>query len=869
MIRMRFITFALILLFASNHLSAQEKQGNIVQYFGKEKVEQITEGDVIHIFREGLVLAGQRFSMGSGAVSVNPLFAQVLQEGTGSIAEGNTAFTDLMGNESSWEKISVDDKNEFENRSLRRTGSLYLTYDSDVEKVVLLEASGHTDILINGYPYEGDHYDFGYSLVPVLLKQGKNEFILSGGRFPRMRARLLDPDTPVQLTTRDMTLPDIILEEKGPFPGAIRVINAGEKWFKGGMIRCDTDGQVSEYNVPAISPLHVRKVPFHVPAPETIPDEDKTTALVSLIDKSGKTVSVDTIELNIKSKYKHHKRTFFSDIDGSVQYYSIAPSSDPDIENPAMFLSVHGASVEAVNQANAYKHKEWGHLVAPTNRRPYGYAWEDWGRIDAMEVLNHAENLLGTDRQRTYLTGHSMGGHGTWQIGATYPDRFAAIAPCAGYPDLQRYSRSYLERLQNMSDEQAERWGIDREKMIAALEKAELKDESLIMLDSLMRRSGNPGRTLKLKRNYLHHGVFILHGEKDNVVPTENARRMRAELGGFHNDFTYYEYPDGTHWYGNHSVDWPPIFDFFKARSIPEAKDIKKYEFYTASPGVSSGSHFIHIHQQQVPLEISSFNYNRDNRQGEKRLTTDNIHVMSIDLEAMSQGADTLMVDGQEFIFSADDKKVFLKEQDGKWVVSQKPSPKEKGPHRNGGFKDAFNNHVVLVFATKGNDSENAWYYNRARFDAQTFGYLGNGSFEIVKDTDFKPSKFKDRNVVLYGNKDNNAAWNKLLKKCPVQVSDNEIRMGDKNLTGTQWGSFFIYPRPDSDAASVGVVTATGEEGMKAAFANDYLGRDAFPDLIIFDAAMMADGISGLECAGFFGNDWSVENGDFQWNSKQ
>ena len=31
------------------------------------------------------------------------------------------------------------------------------------------------------------------------------------------------------------------------------------------------------------------------------------------------------------------------------------------------------------------------------------------------------------------IFGHSMGGHGTWNIGVTFPDRFAAIGPSAGW----------------------------------------------------------------------------------------------------------------------------------------------------------------------------------------------------------------------------------------------------------------------------------------------------------------------------------------------------------------------------------------------------------------------------------------------------
>ena len=36
---------------------------------------------------------------------------------------------------------------------------------------------------------------------------------------------------------------------------------------------------------------------------------------------------------------------------------------------------------------------------------------------------------LSTDPRRTYLTGHSMGGHGTWHLGVTFPDRVCRDRP--------------------------------------------------------------------------------------------------------------------------------------------------------------------------------------------------------------------------------------------------------------------------------------------------------------------------------------------------------------------------------------------------------------------------------------------------------
>lgn len=840
---------------------AQEKQGNIVEYFGKEKVEEINEGSVRHIFKKGLILKMRSFGFNSSSTPKNPVYFKFLLENDLEIKEGARFLTDVSGNQLSWEKIEVGETNEFKDSALR-SGYLYLEYNASKATNVVFEASGHTMILINSLPHEGDHYDFGYSLIPLRLKKGKNTFVLQGGRFPRIRARLLDPTNSISFTKRDMTMPDVLKEENENLWGGIRVMNINQSWFKGGSITCEAGSKTISTPIPSIAPMNVRKVPFKIPVQSNLHDKKITYTLI-LTDSKGKVLHTEEISLNVKSKYDHHKQTFISTIDGSVQYYSIAPSSNKEIENPALFFSVHGAGVEAVNQARAYKKKDWGHVVAPTNRRPYGFAWEDWGRLDALEVFNHAQKLLKTDPKRTYLTGHSMGGHGTWYLGATYPDRWAAIAPCAGYPERDSYVKRLRERIKKITDEELAQFGMTKKRIEQMIAASTLTEPIDVMLDSIIGRAGNPTRTLELKRNYLHYGVYILHGEKDTVVPTYIAREMRETLGKFHNDFTYYEYPNGSHWYGDHSMDWPPIFDHFKFRSIKPPNEIDKIEFHTASPGVSSSSHFIGILQQEIPLEISSLHFIRDSI---SRLTTVNAKTISIDLQKMGNTSGSIRVDDQEIILSSNSEPLYLKKEGENWIATEKPSAKEKGPHRNGGFKDAFRNNMVLVYATKGSKQENEWYYHRALFDAEKFYYRANGNVELIKDTEFFPSEFADQNVIVYGNSDNNAAWKYLLTSCPLQVSDEKITLGQRSLDGAQWGTYFIYPRQDSDHASIGVVSATGIEGMKSAYGNYYIENSTpFPDVLIFNDAVIKDGISGVECSGFFGNDWSVEEGDFVW----
>src|SRR5437762_1516907 len=61
-------------------------------------------------------------------------------------------------------------------------------------------------------------------------------------------------------------------------------------------------------------------------------------------------------------------------------------------------------------------------------------------------------------------------------------------------------------------------------------------------------------------------------------------------------------------------------------------------------------------------------------------------------------------------------------------------------------------NRVLLVVGTGGTNDEAAAALTKARFDAETFWYRGNGSLPIVLDTDFDSAGSRDRNVVLYGN---------------------------------------------------------------------------------------------------------------------
>lgn len=812
-------------------LAAQQTKGNIVEYFGKERVERVDEGMILHTFRQGYFLpvtapSGYLFTTSDG-------LGWEIATGKFKAPSANDLTATNYGRTREavqWTPIEADSTGKFANRALRRA-YVFTEYKADKPQIALLESSGNTRTFINGMPHEGDHYDFAYTLIPFRMQKGMNEFIFTPGRFGRVEAKLIIPTKPVMLTKRDMTLPDIINGE-GEKWAAIRIVNAQEKALTGLKIQCTLEnGESATVTTDDVMPMMVRKVKFRVPG-ATSSKKGETKATVILQDKSGKEIDRTEISLQQKDASSIHERTFISDVDGSVQYYSVNPSTTKG-DNQALFLSVHGASVEARNQARAYVPKDWGHIIAPTNRRPFGFNWEEWGRIDAMEVLAEAEKVFKTDPAHTYLTGHSMGGHGTWFLGVTYPDRFAAIAPCASYPDIAKYSRPNADA-------------------------ANVGEKHFPMIC----QAANAGRVLDLRKNFLQSGIYILHGDSDNVVPIEQVRRMREILGTFHPDFCYYEYPGGSHWYSNESVDWKPIFDYFRWHSVPSADKVKQLEFHTASPAISAKDYWVTINQQDTAYDFSSVSF----KQTDNGIsgTTSNVASLTFDFPALKLPAEASITIDNETIPVDGTRPAVLKKVSGKWSLVEEIPVTEKYPSRYGGFKQAFDNRVVFVYATGGNKEENTWYQNKARFDAETFLYRGNGSIDVIADKDFIPSAYADRNVVLYGNASNNKAWNKLLKNAPIQVLKGEIRMGDKVLKGNDLGTYFVYPRPDSPTASVGVVAGTGIEGMKATYPNDYIsGITGFPDLLIFNVDILKEGIHGIRVSGFFGNDWSVEDGCF------
>jgi pimeloyl-ACP methyl ester carboxylesterase len=760
------------------------------------------------------------------------------------------------GAELTWQRITPDSNGWFTDRPpAERYAAVVIDRKTPVR--MMLEGMGHDIVLMNGTPRSGNPYaqkdnpdpwepHFDYSRIPVDLNQGQNLLMFRYTRG-RLKVRLVPVAKSIAFNANDTTLPDAVIGTPLDAWGSIVVVNSSGASLKGFSLVCTpAGGNPDTIEIPHVPAMGVRKIAFRI---RTSPRAEKGSlalrlALVGKGPVSQNVVDTVTIPLRVIGTEGPRRETFISTTDGSVQYYAVTPPQPGGFrDRPALFFSLHGAGVEALNQAASYEPKKWGVVVAPTNRRPYGFSWEDWGRLDALEVLDIAKKKFNIDEGRVYLTGHSMGGHGTWFMGATYPDKFAAIGPSAGWITFHSY------RFTN-----------------APTETSQVK--------RMLRRSAAPSDLFSLVDNYRHFGIYIIHGAQDDNVLPEQSAMMIERLKPIHKDFEYYEQPGAGHWWdnspepGSDCVDWRPLFDFFARHVRPGIDRTRTVEFTTANPGISSHDAWLAIDAQERQLSLSTARLHLDPGLNQVQGTTVNVSRLAIDkwiLAAHTTAKVELDSQMNEVHLDsiATDQIWFWKEK-GKWHQVSSPSAGVKNARRNGTFKESFRNRMALVYGTAGTPEENRWAFARARYDAEKLWYQGNASVDVLADSEFVPSAEPDRNVVLYGNSQTHRLWKALLPNCPINVDRDRVVLGGKAVKRPDICCIFVRPRSGSDVASVGVVSGTGIEGLKLSHTVMYLEPGlGLPDCTVFTSDVQTKGDAGIILTGFFGPDWTMESGEF------
>ncbi len=149
-------------------------------------------------------------------------------------------------------------------------------------------------------------------------------------------------------------------------------------------------------------------------------------------------------------------------------------------------------------------------------------------QAQALRVLETTVKEFNGDAQRTYLTGFSMGGYGSWDIAAKHPRRFAALAIVCG--------------------------GI-------------LSPPSVAMRP-LAAGTDNP--YFRTARAVAHIPCWLFHGDQDRNVPVTESRRMTDALKSLGANVQYTEYRGVAHECWNQVYAEPGLPIWLLAQTLKE-----------------------------------------------------------------------------------------------------------------------------------------------------------------------------------------------------------------------------------------------------------------------------------------------------------
>ena len=222
----------------------------------------------------------------------------------------------------------------------------------------------------------------------------------------------------------------------------------------------------------------------------------------------------------------------------------VPPKRDPNKKLPVM-LYLHGGGSRGDDnreQASAFasaidgmKDKIDFIVVLPQCRDATFWASREMSN-QALAALDAAVAEFNGDPDRLYLAGFSLGGYGTWQIGAANTGKFAALVPVAG--------------------------GVVGQRPIEPGDRAVIIPAVGEILDS-------PEPYEAVAKAIGHTPVWVFHGTNDDAVPVNFARKIVKALedNGSRN-VKYTEYLNDGHIIFGKVFAEPGFFDWLAAQRL-------------------------------------------------------------------------------------------------------------------------------------------------------------------------------------------------------------------------------------------------------------------------------------------------------------
>ncbi|MGM0555351.1 MAG: prolyl oligopeptidase family serine peptidase [Myxococcota bacterium] len=678
-----------------------------------------------------------------------------------------------------WQTAYEQDDGSIDGRG--RSGSYFAATRIEVEQpqTYFIKPDSIFRVWANGNLQPGDPYGHGDKRVPLKLEAGENLVVVQGSGRKTPKVEIWTTPDAVFFNTGDMTAPHLRHGDDTDLPLGMMVVNGTDRTLYDVRARVVENEYVeaTTVEIPAIGPSSTTQVPFELEpkGPWTV-DEEAIPVTLRLESCELEAAYDKTIEMTKIDAEETYRRTFRSPIDGSVQYYGVVEPTNVDPqEDYGLALALHGASVEALGHARAYSKKDGAYIIAPTNRRRFGFDWEEWGRLNGIAALDDAMASFNIDPTQLHVTGHSMGGHGTWHLGVMHSNRFASIGPSAGWASFYSYG------------------GATRPS--GAIGRARAHSDTKAYMSNLADRGG-----------------YIIHGSADTNVPVSEGRDLRDALLEHTDDVEYHEEEGAGHWWngdvaeGTDCVDWPALFEFLGMHTVdPVALD---FNYRGPGPWVNPEYSYVTVRSTDTPMEDFELT-SQATSDTAVALTTSNVRSMELDTAALDQkGITTLDVDGQTVDVTGDI--VEIGPQDGK-------NEEVSGP-----LNQAFQRPFCVVYPDSTDDRSREY----VSYLISTWALNGNGHACGMPVSELTDEIRAERNIIYVG-----VPFSAIPdgESRPFSWTEDAIEIGPNSYGDSAATIVF----PEGDRLSAAFVTTAGSEDLQFNF-QPFSSRAGMPDYLVY-----------------------------------
>lgn len=431
---------------------------------------------------------------------------------------------------------------------------------------------------------------------------------------------------------------------------------------------------------------------------------------------------------------------YLSPVDGSGQPFKLNIPTDYDPARPApLSLYMHGYAGNHLEHSSYMKERR-GDFEMAVLGRSRGGRYRALSEADVLGALDYVEAHWAIDASRVHLTGGSMGGGGTFWLGARYPHRFASGRPVCGFA-------------------------------------SDLPVENLLTFP-----------------------IYATHSDDDFVVPVLHSRGPIARLRGRGGNATLdettglghnaWDYTEGNRrgeaWYGE--------------QVRPPSRDVRRLA-YSALDGRATRAYWAEISEWGPRPEPASFTLEvgPDNRLDARLHNVSRLSIRVAEAPLDRQAPLTVVVDGARRVHPAPlPDTLALTFEKGAWAF-QGPAPAlPYRLHTPGGANQLYDGApLLIVYGTAGGPeaaaalrdaaivasrSSNASWpspNNQVGDDGVSHNQNLYGDLTIAADVDVKEDALARHHLVLIGSASQNSLVARLAERLPVRLEPDQIRFDD------------------------------------------------------------------------------------------